>query len=293
MKAEVINRHYLKEIPSASGIEIIGELIYIISDDSPFLFVLDKTFKIFRRISLFDYVTGTDGKIPKLKKPDLESLTTVSIGRKKYLLAVGSGSFERKRDAGFLIDLKNDEVRKISFSPFFNQLTKYLRKNSGGELNIEGSVFSNRILHFFQRGNVAGKNMVFSVQWKELQEAQEDISFKVHEFDLPLLLKVRAGFSGACLIPGSQEIVFTASVEQTPNVIDDGAIAGSFAGVISPDLSDRKIITSRITRNGKIYRRKVESIAVINKISQGEMICVAVCDQDAAYSELLELKISL
>jgi hypothetical protein len=293
MKAEVINRHYLKEIPSASGIEIIGEFIYIISDDSSFLFVLDNAFKICRRISLFDYVTGADGKIPKLEKHDLESLTAVSTGRKKYLLAIGSGSFEKKRDAAFLIDLKNFEVRKINFSPFFNQLRKWLRKNNGGELNIEGSVFSNGMLHLFQRGNVVGKNVVFSVSWKQFQEAQDDVPFKVHEFDLPLLSKVRAGFSGACLISGSKQILFTASVERTANVIDDGTIAGSFAGVISLDHSDEKILISTIIRHGKIYRRKVESIAVVKKISEKEFLCMAVCDQDAAHSELLELKISL
>ena len=293
MKAEVINRHYLKEIPSASGIEFLGEYFYIISDDSSFLFVLDKTFKICRRISLFDAFMDGNGKIPKLKKPDLESLTTVTIGRKKYLLTMGSGSFVKKRDAAFLIDLKNYEVRKISLSPFFNRLRKYLRKNNGGNLNIEGLVFSDRMLHLFQRGNVSGKNLVFSVEWKQFLETQDDVPFKVSEFNLPFLSKVRAGFSGACLIPGTQKILFTASVERTANVIDDGAIAGSFAGAFSISPSHEEIDIARITRNGTIYRRKVESIAVVKKISEKELLCMAVCDQDSAYSELLELRISL
>jgi hypothetical protein len=47
------NRHTLVAIPSASGMAVVGEFIYVVGDNSPWLFKLDKSFELVERIALF------------------------------------------------------------------------------------------------------------------------------------------------------------------------------------------------------------------------------------------------
>src|SRR5262245_31418769 len=113
MQAEIISRTLLPEIPSASGIELVDDRIYIIGDDSPFLFILNKNLKVLEKIKLYNVIIDTRGKIPKAHKADLESLTKVAYNGTSSLLIIGSGSVRETRDVGFLVDLKDYSIQKI------------------------------------------------------------------------------------------------------------------------------------------------------------------------------------
>ncbi len=62
----------LAQLPSASGVEIIGPTAYVISDDAPFLYLLDvATLAPAGRVQLFETTDFGTGRIPKASKPDL------------------------------------------------------------------------------------------------------------------------------------------------------------------------------------------------------------------------------
>src|SRR5687768_1753982 len=92
MKVSVIKKALLEDLPSASGMEIIDGVIYIIGDDSPYLYVLDHSLRVINKVELFKTEDFESGRIPKKLKPDLETLTSLTISGNKYLLATGSGS---------------------------------------------------------------------------------------------------------------------------------------------------------------------------------------------------------
>ena len=79
MKIEITNKISLDNLPSASGLEIINENLYIVGDDSPFLYLLDFNFKQIDRIQLFSTNDFSNGRMPKHLKPDLEFLTKLEI----------------------------------------------------------------------------------------------------------------------------------------------------------------------------------------------------------------------
>jgi hypothetical protein len=157
MTATIVERQMLPQIPSASGIEIFGDRVYIIGDNSPFLFQLNKKFEIVSQTLLTSEQTNAKGEIIKHKKPDLEALTIVADKRKKYLLALGSGSIRITRDTGFLIDLEDDSFERISLVPFYDRIRNALENMNAGALNIEGLFFEKDGFIFFNEGNISGK----------------------------------------------------------------------------------------------------------------------------------------
>ena len=72
MTAIIVSENPLPGLPSASGVEIIGPVAYVIGDDSPYLYRLDAaTLNPTGRIALFEAAADfASGRIPKPVKPD-------------------------------------------------------------------------------------------------------------------------------------------------------------------------------------------------------------------------------
>ena len=66
----------------------IDNIIYIVGDDSPFLYCLNFDFNIINKIELFKTAHFKTGRIPKKLKYDFECITKLEIKDKKYLLIV-------------------------------------------------------------------------------------------------------------------------------------------------------------------------------------------------------------
>lgn len=296
MKASVIQSIPLPGIPSASGMEILDGTIFIIGDDTPFLFVLNKNYDLVRRIRLFDAEMDAHGKIPKSTKPDLEALTIVSYHKKKFLLVLGSGSIRETRDVGFLVGLKDESVKRISLTLLYDRIREALKEWDAGDLNIEGAAYRKGWLHLFQRGNITNKNIIITLSWKDFiryPETGSSSSFRAHQINLPDLSGISAGFSGACLIPDSNDLLFTASVENTPNTIDDGPSFGSFVGKLTySTYPEKNPATARVAFGDNFFAGKIESIAVLKKYSDNDLEALAVCDDDNLSSELLRIRIT-
>jgi hypothetical protein len=166
-----------------------------------------------------------------------------------------------------------------------------------GKLNIEGLAANHEQIVFVQRGNISGNNVLISYPAGELYmylTQQSDLLPipLIQSFRLPTLSDLQSGFSGITFIPGSSRLLFTASVENTANEIDDGEILGSYIGLI--DLHDPAAMRSTlIDFEGTPYLGKVESIAVQGIEATGIIQAVAVTDSDRGGSELLFVQIEV
>ena len=291
MTASILRCIDLPEIPSASGIEIVGDSIFIIGDDSPFLFELNADYSIKRKIQLFE---SSFDRIPKVEKPDLEGMAHLRTEKMNLLFICGSGSIPETRDVVFLVDLnKNLSVKKFPSRNFYSRCRQAVAELEGGILNLEGVCFRRGWLHFFHRGNITGSNVVISLLWKDFLRFESATSFRADRIQLAAVENIFPGISGATVIPETNDILFCASLEQTNNVIDDGPILGSLIGLLHYSKYPEKNLRTVMLNSDKLLPAiKLESIA-IKSIDGKEISAVGVSDSESSSSELLEIKILL
>lgn len=286
MKLTVLGIRELPDIPSASGIEPMGTSIFVMGDDSPFLFRLNDKFEVIEKIPIGNVSAAIDGKIPKAQKPDLEAM--VAFGEE--LLLFGSGSKSPERDVLVRLNTVSKISRTYSLGEFYDSLCS-TEKITRNELNIEAAVVSEETLLLFNRK----KNVVFKLNLLGLLAHAEGKS-KVPSCErfcvtLPSLNGIGAGFSGAALTPDGRQIIFSTSVENTPNRIDDGEILGSFVGFLPIENLKEAVVPDCLPlkdKNGTILKIKVESVAVRKTDGPRKVRLLLVTDNDRSASEILE-----
>lgn len=291
--------------------EIIDGMIYIVGDDSPFLFCLDPYLNQKAKVELYFPDKMEEGRIPKKKKADLESICKFKINGYWHLLLIGSGSKGSERDTAFLVKLPTPYNRKHivwekDLTEFYNFLRSHDEIVSNGKLNLEGSATSKDFLVLYNRGNKNGNNAALYFELNEfvefIQGHTEGVPFPhVSTFNLPDYNSVNAGFSGACIF--EDKLFFTASVEDTVDAYEDGPVSCSYLGwkEVFPfdtirgnfkdpgsDIKD----TCLIMKDEKPFVGKVESVSVYEK-DQDKYIALAVTDSDDGYSEILMIEIEL
>ncbi|QED37512.1 hypothetical protein FK178_07150 [Antarcticibacterium arcticum] len=292
MHIKITVQKELTGIASASGIEVIGNSIYVIGDNSPFLFRLNRKMEIQEKINLFPSNNMGDSIIEKMQKPDLEALT-LSEEENLKLYAFGSGSKSPERD--ILIELipgKPHLVNKYDLTGFYNNLR--LQANLSPEkLNIEAAGIFNGKLYLFNRG----ENLIIRYSMEDfrsfLEGKMEVPVAEIFQINLPAINGIPAGFSGATFNRGNESILFTATVEDTSNWIDDGEVLGSFLGIIplkdlKNGLQPQNVV---IGENAVHYPLKVESVAVIPPYTESKANIILVSDSDGGISEFLEAEV--
>lgn len=311
MKAEIIKRAILPNIPSASGVEVVHGIIYVIGDDSKSLFSLNHNLQLLQTLDLFTSEYLSEERIPKKTKPDLECLTHLQINGYDYLLINGSGSKDN-RDKGFLVKLptkfnKKFFTQEVDFKPLFNLLRTHEEIVADGKLNVEASAHSKDFFVLLNRGNKKGNNAALLFNSEEMQvflaENPDMLPFpEVFTYELPSINEVPCGFSGACI--WEDKLFFTASAEDTEDAVLDGAVTGSRIGWIAIDpkgrlrgsasrtLSPIQAITS-FTEGGVEFQGKVESLSFYEKESENKFIAIGVTDSDGGDSELLMVEITI
>lgn len=122
MTATILSETVLPHLPSASGVEIVGAAAYVVSDDAPLLYVLDAaTLAPVRQVQLFASTEFGTGRIPKARKPDLESMAAVPRpGGGAGLLLCGSGSLPT-REIGYFVALPPTDATPEASAPDFVQ----------------------------------------------------------------------------------------------------------------------------------------------------------------------------
>lgn len=289
VKAVVRHKHELKNVLSASGIEYDGDLFYVVGDDSPYLYILNKEFKLLKQEKLFDAEVKDSGRIRKKLKPDFEGLTFAHWSGKKKLLKFGSGS-KKLREKLLVSDPTNGKTEIYSLEQFYYRL-RWLSKLHEEDFNIEAAVSYNEMLYLFNRGS----NTVFRLGQYSFFEFIVGQQTQMPQVDfihctLPELDNVQAGFSGACVY--EDKIFFSASLERTSNWIDDGQVLGSYVGMLeTSEFKDCQPACILIEENNETFLGKVESL-VITGTTGNAFHVIAVTDEDNGNSVLIEIELS-
>ena len=295
---------YYKNLPSASGLEYVAGKYYIVGDDSPYLYVLDEQYQLVQKHVLFDTSGFVNGRIPKAVKPDLESVAHFTYGRDEMLLLLGSGA-SAARNRGFLVNLSEKmEVQELDLSRFYTFLKRILKIETEGQLNIEGLAMDEYYTYLLQRPLATGDNVIFRFDTNDFKDfllLGGDIpAAAVYHFSFPEIGQRMAGFSGAFVL--DNKLFFTASVEDTPNAVDDGEVLGSYLGVAdlralayATDPANPLAVAATQLKNedGTVYKGKAESLVVKQLDKEGSYKAVVVSDDDQGSSELLEFELKV
>lgn len=280
---QVLEHEALKGIPSASGIAIINDQIYVIGDNSPWLYELNQTYGIASKLLINHYPLEGKTIIPKMEKPDYETLETIQTNNKEVLISFGSGSLSPQRDNCILIDVTTKEVQELSLVNFYNHIRRH-KALKGLELNIESTAFYKGQLYLFNRET----NHIFQYSYQAfIQYICQDKAYPepiVYQVNLPKTDTHHTGFSGASTLVKSNKIIFTASVEDTSNPIDDGEIIGSYIGLIDFDQLEDGYTPSmvKIEKDHAALKLKVESVTVLEETDMNEATILLVTDNDSS-----------
>ncbi|WP_181308634.1 hypothetical protein [Rufibacter sp. XAAS-G3-1] len=300
--AVIRQKMVLEGIPSASGIERVGNQYYVIGDDSPYLFTLDEKFKVVAKTLLFEGSTVVDGRIPKPVKPDLEAITQLTIeGGQPYLFIVGSGATE-PRNIGFLVPLTRKGLGKpvaINLTPLYDHLRANKSVTGQAALNIEGLAADEEYLYLLQRFAPGGQNVLITYTMESMVpflqgKGPAPKPSGIQNWALPDLEQIKTGFSGMTTALGGR-MLFTASAEETPNAVLDGEIYGSLVGLLQAhtDASSQpakpQVVVPITEQDGSAYKSKIESICISGQ-DRSDLTAVAVADNDNGHSELIVLK---
>lgn len=292
MRCEVKSVRELSVVPSASGIEYIDQVYYVVGDNVPWIYALDPSYKRIAQYELGEYLTTEGGILPKAEKHDFEAMTQISWKGKSHLFIFGSGSKQPYRFQGKMINLKEKhKIQTYSLQALYDRIRDEAKLDPS-ELNIEAAAEVKGKLYLFNRG----KNKLIVMHTDHffafIQEESLELKMKVYSIELPEINDIRAGFSGATGDEKFNRIIFTASVEDTEDWVKDGEILGSFVGVINLENLQQHYTpeTAQIVGKDKKETFKVESITRVE--NKGDAIeCVLVTDNDGANSELMTVSI--
>jgi Family of unknown function (DUF6929) len=268
-------------LSAASGLVKIEDTFHVVADDSLQLgtFVSGSPTGEIRKL-LNRPELPSDEKARKSVKPDLESLTRVKTESGEGLIALGSGSTD-KRFSGVFVGLDEHGTLgnpiEFDLAPLYIELGKTFP-----ELNIEGVASIGDKLRLLQRGNGStGPNAVIDLNLAEAVKAAsngEPLRKDMIDTITAAQLGTTPGHRGpvpwtftdlAALGDGSS--VFTAAAEDTDNPYDDGEILGSAIGFLRADGSVSKLFQT----DKKV---KLEGIAVQKEGDQTRAFLVTDAD---------------
>ena len=300
MTATILSETTLPHLPSASGVEIIGATAYVVSDDAPFLYVLDAaTLAPVSQVQLFESTEFGTGRIPKSTKPDLESMAAVaSPGGAAGLLLCGSGALPT-RETGYFVGVPAASATPEATSPRFVQRLDlsgvYARLREqlppGVTLNIEAAATTATELLLLQRPVSGGPALLFvlplaaTLAYLFEPRGPAPALTRTLSFTLPQLGGYVAGFSGATVVAG--QLLITASVEATQDAVADGAVLGSFIGVIELAAPTTATFARLTWADGRAYLGKVEGLAVRRWLNPKSVELLLVTDDDQGGSTAL------
>ena len=239
-------------IGSASGLVYKDNSLFVISDNSSFLYEYHVQENQLSRVKLFE--NGQEN-IPKKDKFDFESI--VLMGNELHILGSGSTS---KREKRIIYNLETKEVLEKSLSKLYQNL-KQSASISDEELNIEGVLFLKSKWYLLQRGSGANsKNGIFKTKSLEIKSQTEFI-----EVSLPKIKHVETSFTDAILV--EDKIYFLATAEDCNSTYDDGEILGSIIGRMNSQTFEIEF-TQKISDNHKfegltLYKKTATEIAFL------------------------------
>ncbi len=205
-------------ISAASGLYYYQEKLFLISDNSGFLYEFDINSNKLSKHKLLD---NASENMPKKLKPDFESISF----KNEKLFVFGSGS-SKNRNFRHTFDLHSAQTKSKDIKKWYKKC-KNIANFGEDDLNIEGSFFVNNKWYLWQRGNGEnGRNGVFVYDKKS-----KNIDYQTIE--LPKINGFQTTFTDCILVEG--KIFFLAAAENSSSTVDDGLIYGSMIGCLDLD----------------------------------------------------------
>lgn len=286
----VVSKNIKIEVPSASGLEMFANDLYVVGDDSQWLFQLNGAGSCIKKYPLFDIIDNSAIRVAKKHKADLESLTQIMYKEKPYLLALSSGSKLPERDHFILYDITAKSFLRKRAGKLFDQLQQFLPYEK--KINIEASAFDGENIYLFHRGNVSGDNLIFSCKIDLFIDAflnDRECFFNVNRIKLPALSGIQLGISGATFIVEEGKMFFSATAEDTRDEYNDGKVIGSVIGFFYLNDIDKINFAPICSTNGELLPIKIESIAIKSIMGSNYQIWAVTDDDQADCSDLIEL----
>ena len=286
MIATILSEKVISGVPSASGIELIGPVAYVISDDAPFVYLLDATtLAVLAQVQLFQSAEFSTGRIPKSTKPDIEALTALTWPNGQAgVLAMGSGSTPA-RETGWFVSVSGGAPQQVTLAPLYALLRAQLAP--GAVLNLEAAATSATEMLLFQRTvGATGGALLFRLPLAATLRflagtGPAPTVARPQLFPVPTIDGRPAGFSGATFV--EDRLFVTASVEDTADAVLDGPVLGSFVGVL--DIEQKTGTFARLAwGDGRAYHGKVEGLAMRRALGPGRWELLLVTDDDAGGS---------
>ncbi|WP_282787462.1 DUF6929 family protein [Flavobacterium croceum] len=203
---------------SASGIIYQNENLYLISDNSTYLFEYHTPSLTLEKISI---TKNASQNIVKNQKPDYEALTLYN--NKLYLY--GSGS-TKNRTIRTQYNLANKKIKEKKLDKLYQKL-KHKAKISDDAFNIEGVIMLENKILFFQRGNKGSHLNGIFVYNKTSKQVDYFPVFITKEQN------IEATFTDAILVENT--IYFLAAAENSSSTYLDGEILGTWFGSMDLD----------------------------------------------------------
>ena len=280
----------IRYVSAASGMVMIGKLLYVIADDELHLGVFDSTTSApGRRIRLMSGELPDSPRERKAMKPDFEALVRLPAFegyRFGALLALPSGSRPNRR-TGVAWALDADD--RLGGEPRQFDLTRFYAKleESITGLNIEGAVVLGKQLVLLHRGGkMQPQSALAYLSLPELQAAisadgqvAETPTIEVRFLHLGQIAGATLAFTDGAALPDGR-IVFSAVAENTEDSYLDGPCVGAAIGILGPDGD-----VQRLERLEPV--EKIEGIHVKHGIEPLEILLVTDADDAAVPAKLL------
>ncbi|ALW86522.1 hypothetical protein AUC43_16390 [Hymenobacter sedentarius] len=295
MTATVLAETSIAGLPSASGIELIGPVAYVISDDAPFVYLLDAaTLAVTGQVRLFESAEFGSGRIPKKTKADAEALTALTWpDGAAGVLVLGSGSTPL-RETGWFVPVAGGAAQPVALAPLYALLRAHLP--AGARLNVEAAASSDTELLLFQRTTeVANGALMFrlplaaTLQFLACGGPAPGVAAPL-SFELPHINGRPAGFSGASFV--HERLFVSASVEETKDSVLDGQVLGSFIGVLD-EQHTAATFARLVWADGRAYIGKVEGLAVRRTLEPNRWELLLVTDDDAGGSTAVVAEVAM
>jgi hypothetical protein len=287
-----------RHVRAGSSLAWFGNRLAVIQDDAHFIALIDPNNGRIDALSLpvgerghrqFDDLRGN-----KRFKLDLEACLTRFSPNGEILLAFGSGS--NKHRESVVRVFASGAIDLVQASGLYSRF-RTTKAFSGSELNIEGAVFIDGWVRFFNRGNGEARgglsplDATCDVPWAELEAYLGDPDnidapelHRIAQYDLGALGGIRLTFTDATAT--DKGMLYVASAENSPDAITDGSVTGSVIGILDERKGCRW--TELRDAEGGLFSAKIEGICAGRKL-EGLVYAVTDADDPARPSELLEV----
>ena len=263
----------IQDVGAASGLIYNNGQLYLISDNSNYLYRYNTVQRELQRILVLD--RGVHENLPKKYKADFEAVTDID----STLYLFGSGSSRNRKT---LVKYSPDaqKVEKRSLHRLYHRLQHQFDVGRD-DFNIEGALTVGGDLWLFNRGNGPGaKNGIFILNKADFKPKA------FHPIPMSQLNGVALGFSDAVLIDG--KVYFIAAAEGEGSTYHDGEIQGTVLGCLDPTNMKMDFIETISTS------QKFEGLALEkNTDKQIDFLLCDDPDDGGSSSTIYQLRLSL